>query len=180
MKHPPVIETARLILRPFTTGDSAFVQENAGSEEIYRNTLGMPHPYTEANAVEWISTHAAKFYLGQGIELAVTLKSGELMGVVGISVSKNHNRGELGYWFGKPYWNKGYCSEAAAALVEYAFSEMGLHKITSRHFLHNPASGRVLEKIGFTKEGILRDEYMKDGNYISASVFGLLKADHPG
>ncbi|MCK5133580.1 MAG: GNAT family N-acetyltransferase [Candidatus Sabulitectum sp.] len=180
MKHPPVIETERLILRPFSLEDSTFVKENAGSEEVYRNTMGMPHPYLEENAVEWISGHPLKFYQGKGLELAITLKSGELMGVVGISVSKAHNRGELGYWLGKPYWNMGYCSEAATALVEYAFEEMGLHKITSRHFLHNPASGRVLEKTGFAKEGLLRDEYLKDRSYLSVAVYGLLKTDYSG
>ena len=180
MKHPPVIKTERLILRPFSVDDSAFVKENAGSHEVYRNTMGMPHPYLEANAVEWISSHSLKFYRGEGLELSVALKSGELIGVVGISISKAHNRGELGYWLGKSYWNRGYCSEAAAALVGYAFKEMGLHKITSRHFQHNPASGRVLEKIGFTKEGILREEYLKDDEYLSASVYGLLKVDFQG
>ncbi|MCK5840812.1 MAG: GNAT family N-acetyltransferase [Candidatus Sabulitectum sp.] len=180
MKHPPVIETERLILRPFRIEEALFVKENAGSDEVYRNTMGMPHPYLEKNAVEWISSHLLKFYRGEGLELAVALKSSELIGVVGLSVSQTHNRGELGYWLGKAYWNRGYCSEAAAAMVKYAFGEMGLHKITSRHFQHNPASGRVLEKIGFTKEGILREEYLKDDEYLSASVYGLLKADFQG
>lgn len=180
MKHPPVIKTERLLLRPFSVEDSTFVKNNAGSEEVYRNTMGMPHPYLEENAVEWISSHPLKFYQGKGLELAITLKSCELIGVVGLTVSKTHNRGELGYWLGKAYWNRGYCSEAAAAMVKYAFEEMGLHKITSRHFLHNPASGRVLEKIGFTKEGVLCDEYRKDDKYLSASVYGLFKVDFQG
>jgi len=180
MKHPPVIETERLLLRPFSVEDSTFVKDNAGSEEVYRNTMGMPHPYLEENAVEWIASHSLKFYQGKGLELAIILKSGELIGVVGLSISKTHNRGELGYWVGKAYWNNGYCSEAAAAMLKYAFKEIGLHKITSRHFLHNPASGRVLEKIGFTKEGILRDEYRKDDKYLTASVYGLLKTDFQG
>lgn len=176
MKHPPVIRTERLVLRPFSIDDAPRVAEFAGSEEVYANTLGMPHPYTDEDAAKWISGHDMKFYEGMGIESAVTL-DGVLIGVVGITVSKRHNRGELGYWFGKPYWGMGYATEAAKVLVKYAFLEMGLNKITSRHFAHNPASGRVLAKTGFSREGILRQEYLKDGVYMDAVVFGLLRRD---
>jgi len=175
MKHPPVLETERLLLRPFTIEDSGTVQRFAGSDEVYRNTMGMPRPYEEADAVRWIAGHSVTFYQGEGIELAVTLKSGELIGAAGITISKAHNRGELGYWIGKPYWNLGYCSEAADVLIRYAFDSMGLNKITSRHFPHNPASGRVLEKVGFIIEGILKEEYSKDGKYLSAIVYALFR-----
>jgi len=176
MKHPPLIETKRLVLRPFTIDDVDLVTRYAGSEEVYANTLGMPHPYTADDAARWISGHDLKFFEGCGVESAVTL-DGLLIGVVGITVVKQHNRGELGYWFGKPYWGKGYATEAAMALVRYAFDEMGLNKVTSRHFLHNPASGRVLEKAGLKHEGVLRQEYLKDGVFMDAAVFGLLRQD---
>ena len=176
MRYPPVIETERLVLRPFTMEDVPGVVEFAGSEETYRGTLCMPRPYTEEDAVKWISSHNSQFFNGTGMESAITFNR-QFMGVVGLSINKEHNRAEIGYWLGKPYWGKGYTTEAVRAIVRYAFEELELNRITSRHFPHNPASGKVLEKAGFTKEGFLRSEYLKDGKYLDAVVFGYLRQD---
>lgn len=177
MRYPPVIETERLVLRPFVMEDVPWVVEYAGARETYDGTLCMPHPYAEEDAVKWISSHNSRFFNGQGLESAITL-NGEFIGVVGLSISKNHNRAEIGYWLGKPHWNRGYMSEAVKAVVQYAFEELELNKITSRHFPHNPGSGRVLEKAGFRKEGVLRSEYLKDGVYLDAVVFGYLRQNY--
>ncbi len=176
MRYPPVIETVRLVLRPFTMEDVPFVVEYAGAEETYNGTLCMPHPYTTEDAVKWISSHDSQFFNGTGMQSAMTL-NGQFMGVVGLSISKAHNRAEIGYWLGKPYWGNGCTTEAVKAVVRYAFEELKLNKLTSRHFPQNPASGKVLEKAGFEREGVLRSEYLKDGQYLDAVVFGYLRED---
>ena len=179
MKHPPTINTERLILRPFQISDADQVQTLAGAYEVYRTTLNIPHPYEDGMAEKWIASHASLFYDGRGVNLAITLKSDHtLIGAIGIGITKPHHRAELGYWIGVPYWGQGNCTEAAVAIIEYGFSELGLHKVTSRYMAGNPASGRVMEKAGMVREGTLRDELHKDGEFHDIVVFGLLASEH--
>ncbi len=176
MNHPPTIETERLVLRPFQISDAPRVKELAGAYEIYKTTLNIPHPYEDGMAERWISTHAAKFYGGDGVDLAITLKAdGLLIGAVGLGASPRHNRAELGYWNGVPYWSNGYCTEAAIAMIRYGFRAMNYHKITCTHMECNPASGRVMQKAGMHKEGTLVDHVIKDGEYHTMIVYGTLK-----
>jgi len=178
MNHPPTIETERLILRPFQISDAPRVKELAGAYEIYRPTLNIPHPYEDGMAERWISTHDAQFYSGEGVNLAVTLKGEDfLVGAIGLGASAKHNRAELGYWIGVPYWGNGYCTEAAIAMIRYGFEVMHLHKITCSHMEWNQASGRVMQKSGMRKEGTLIDHVMKDGEYHTMVLYGILNGE---
>jgi len=178
MKHPPTLETERLVLRPFQISDAARVQELAGAYEIYRPTLNIPHPYEDGMAERWISTHAVHFYAGEGVSLAVTLKGdGLLIGAIGLGASLAHRRAEIGYWIGVPYWGNGYCTEAAIAVIRYGFEVMNLHKITSSHMEWNQASGRVMQKAGMHKEGTLVDHVIKEGEYRTMVLYGILNGE---
>ena len=98
MKHPPILETERLILRPFQISDVARVKALAGASEIYRTTLNIPHPYEEGMAEKWIAPHASRFYQGDAVDLAVTLKTdGILIGAIGLDATLRHQPAELGY-----------------------------------------------------------------------------------
>jgi len=178
MKHPPVLETERLVLRPFQMSDAARIKALAAASEIYRMTLNIPHPYEDGMAEKWIATHASQFYEGSGVNLAVTLKAdGILIGAIGLDATLRHQRTELGYWIGVPYWGKGYCTEAAVAVVRYGFTVMNYHKITSMHMECNPASGRVMEKAGMRQEGISIDQVIKDGRYHTMIVYGIINRE---
>jgi RimJ/RimL family protein N-acetyltransferase len=83
----------------------------------------------------------------------------------------------MGYWIGKPFWNNGYCTEAARAVVEYGFGPLGLERIYANYLARNPASGRVLHKLGMTEEGHLRRHRRKFGRYEDLIVCGLLKSE---
>ena len=72
-------------------------------------------------------------------------------------------RAELGYWIGVPSWNQGYATEAAAAVVSYAFGELNLHRVWAQHLARNAASGRVMQKIGMQHEGRLRQHARTNG-----------------
>ena len=178
MKHLPTIETERLVLRPFNIEDSDTVMALAGTKYVYETTLNIPHPYESGMAEKWISGHASQFYNGNGITLAVILKlSGELIGTIGLGITKPHSRAELGYWIGYQSWGAGYCTEAAKAIIDYGFTTIGLHKITSRHMEANPASGRVMIKAGMKHEGVLVDEASKDGVFHSLVVYGAINSE---
>lgn len=178
MIHPPSLETDRLLLRPFAISDASRVQTLAGAARVYETTLNIPHPYQDGMAEEWIASHASQFYDGGGVTLAVTLKSdGSLIGAIGLMAVPSHQRAELGYWIGVPYWNNGYCTEAAIVIIRYGFDVLKFHKITANHLECNVASGRVMKKAGMAKEGVLVDEVRKDGSFHTLIVYGLITSN---
>jgi RimJ/RimL family protein N-acetyltransferase len=173
------IYTERLVLRPFTLTDARRVKALAGDRRIYETTLFVPHPYEDGMAEAWISTHLACFYEGKGVVFAICLRNGLLIGAVSLSRDGLFNRAELGYWIGVDFWNRGYCTEAVKALLEYGFKVLKYHKISARYFAGNHSSGRVMEKAGMVREGVLQDEVFKDGRYISVELYGILNPGAP-
>lgn len=172
----PTLVTNRLVLRPFTLDDAPLVQKFAGDIDIARMTANIPHPYEKGLAEEWISTHQESFEKGNDLTLAVTLDEGEtLIGAISLHSNKIHQYAELGYWIGKPYWNQGYCTEAAKEIVRYGFNIMNLNRIQARHMTKNPASGRVMEKIGMKKEGILRQSLLRFGEFNDYAIWSILR-----
>lgn len=170
-------ETDRLILRLFTSRDATRVTELLQDGEVHKTTQNVPYPYTEQMAHDWINLHGVWIANEHRYEFAVVLKeTNELIGVVGLS---NLDKvGELGYWFGKDYWNKGYGTEAAEAMLDYAFNDLDYHRIYARFMVTNPGSGRIMEKIGMTKEGTLKKHIKKDGKYIDLDMFAILKTEY--
>jgi len=127
-------------------------------------------------AEQWIATHASAFYEGKGVTLAITLKEDDtLIGAIGMVASPDHNRAELGYWIGRPYWGNGYCTEAAVALIDYGLETLEYHKIDAHHLTKNPASGRVMEKAGMTFEGELIDHVLKDDEYHTVRLYAIVR-----
>ena len=118
----PVLETERLLLRPFQLSDAKEVQRLAGDKDIASTTLNIPHPYEDGMAEGWIGTHKGLFEEGKGVVYAITSRDdGRLIGAISLmNIVKNH-QAEMGYWIGVPYWGKGYCTEAGKALLRYGF-----------------------------------------------------------
>ena len=138
----PVLRTSRLILRPFVFEDALAVQLLAGAREVADTTLHIPHPYPSGAAEQWIATHSTAWDARTGVTYAVTdATNGVLLGATALTIAPAHARGELGYWIGVPYWNLGYCTEAARPVVDLGFRELGLHRVQARHLTRNPASG---------------------------------------
>lgn len=179
MTERPTLETERLILRPFTLDDAGEVQRLAGDRDIASTTLNIPHPYEDGVAEEWISTHEEDFDAGTSVSFAITQRDdGALVGGIGLGFTARHKRAEMGYWIGKPYWNNGYATEAARAVLAYAFEQRGLHRVFAMYFTRNPASGRVMEKLGMTQEGMLREHVEKWGTYEDLVVYGILAHEY--
>ncbi len=84
----------------------------------------------------------------------------------------------MGYWIGKPYWNKGFGSEAAKAMLKYGFEKLGLHRINAHHFKRNQASGRILQKIGMSYEGCLRHHIKKWDKYEDIECYGIIDEEY--
>jgi ribosomal-protein-alanine N-acetyltransferase len=173
-----ILESNRLKLRPFELSDSKKVQELAGDIEIARTTLHIPFPYPDGGAEEWINTHKTAFEKGN-YTFAIERKSDEsLLGSMTIGVTKQHNRAEIAYWIGQPYWGQGYATEASSRLVQFGFDELLLNKIWAAAFTSNPASSKVMKKLGMKYEGTFPQHILKWDNYEDLEFYGLLKADY--
>jgi RimJ/RimL family protein N-acetyltransferase len=151
----------------------------AGEWEIAVTTANIPHPYEEGMAEAWISTHADAFEKETGVTFAVVLQSeGLLIGAIGLVISKSHQLAELGYWIGKPYWKRGFCTEAAREVLRYGFEDLNLNRIQARHMTKNPASRRVMEKIGMTREGVLRQSLHRFGSFEDTALYSILREEY--
>jgi ribosomal-protein-alanine N-acetyltransferase len=174
MHSPPTLETARLQLRPYTDADIAELVPLIGTREVAATTLRIPHPYTERDAREFF----ALLHDPRKIWLAITLRGdGRQIGGVGLTVDDQHQHAELGYWLGEPYWRQGYATEAAREMLRYGFDTLQLHRIFASHFKHNPASGRILVKLGMRYEGCQREHICKWDQFIDSELYGMLRQD---
>jgi len=95
-----------------------------------------------------------------------------------VAINRKHSNGELGYWIGKPFWGKGYCTEAARALIVVCFETLELNRVHAHHVDGNPASGRVMEKAGMVYEGCLRGHVQREGKFQDVLMYGLLRQDY--
>jgi len=174
----PTIETPRLVLRPFCPGDAEAVQRLAGDEDIADTTLRIPHPYEDGMAEAWIDTHQPEYEAGTSAIFAVVLADRqELIGAISLTVDRQSDKAELGYWIGKPFWNHGYATEAANAIIEYGFVDLRLNRISAGHLARNPASGRVMVKSGMRLEGRARQGAKKWGKYEDLISCAILRDD---
>ena len=178
LPEQPLLDTERLLLRPFELDDAATVQRLAGAREVADTTLNIPHPYRDGAAEAWILTHKPMYRAGALATYAVTLReSNELIGAVGLRIDLVHNNAELGYWIGQHYWGCGYCTEAARAVLVFGFYVLQLNRVHAAHLSRNPASGRVMQKLGMKHEGCLRRHMRKWEQYENIEKYGILREE---
>jgi ribosomal-protein-alanine N-acetyltransferase len=147
------IETERLLLRPPERSDIPQLVALIGEWDVAKNLGRVPYPYSEADAHAFFDRVDARPADQTDLTLGVTLKpGGAYIGGCGVHLREN-GEFELGYWIGKPHWGTGYATEAARAVAGEAFTGLGLQKLTAGYFFDNPASGHVLEKLGFRPDG---------------------------
>lgn len=173
----PVIRTTRLVLRPFVRADASSVQRLAGDPAVALTTQNIPHPYRDGMAEVWIESLEAAWADARSMTLAVTHATEGLVGAVGLELALAHARGELGYWIGVPFWGRGYATEAAAALVRFGFGDLGLNRIQAHHMMRNPASGRVMLKLGMKPEGVHRQLIRVRQQYEDVASYAMLRTD---
>jgi RimJ/RimL family protein N-acetyltransferase len=178
-RKEPVLETTRLVLRPLQLDDAPMLAKLAGRREIADTTLSIPHPYSQEQARKWLETQIRPGGTSHEIVFAITLKeNGHLIGTMGLrEIDQEHSQAELGFWVGVEFWRKGYATEASAAVLRYGFEELKLNRIYAHYMTRNPASGRVLEKIGMKREGLLRQRVKKWGVFEDVILLAILRED---
>lgn len=176
----PTLQADSIILAPFLIADAPLVQQYAGAPEVARTTQHIPHPYPDGAAEEWIAGHLLQYLEGRNVVFAVRSLTGDLIGAINLGLKPNDQLGEVGYWIALPFWGQGFCTAAARRVIQFGFEEWNLNKIYARHLGGNTASGRVMEKVGMTNEGIQRQHIIKDGMYTDIVEYGILRSEFKG
>ncbi|HHB77980.1 MAG TPA: N-acetyltransferase [Saprospiraceae bacterium] len=177
MHEFPTLFSKRLVLNQPVTDDIPVIVSLLNVEEFSKYTLTMPYPYLEKDAKFWFELAQKGFAQKNKFIFAIRQKNDpKIIGGIDLSLNIKHNKGELGYWLGLPYWNKGYMTEAAKTVVQFGFGELGLKRIFASHFTSNPASGRVMQKVGMQKEGVLKCYTKKGDVYQDHVVYGVINS----
>jgi ribosomal-protein-alanine N-acetyltransferase len=147
-------------------------------KDIFKTTCSIPHPYTIEDADKFITTVLA-FEKKNKVQRdwAIRSKSGALIGGIGLLYNhgiKSH-RSEIGYWLAKPFWNMGLMSKVVSGFSDHILHTTGIMRLEAQVFEDNQASGRVLEKAGFVKEGFLEKAVLKEGVYIGVNLYGKVR-----
>jgi RimJ/RimL family protein N-acetyltransferase len=168
------IETERLILRPLAMSDAARIAALTSDIDVARMVGMIPYPHPRVAAEGFIQIMHARQALGLDHVYALDAGGDALIGCIGAH-RKSADDIEIGYWVGRPYWGRGYATEAARAVSAEALRE---GPVTATHFVDNPASGRVLEKAGFAYTGEIEPRFsLARGRNVDARLMMLLAQD---
>ncbi|ABK62230.1 MULTISPECIES: GNAT family N-acetyltransferase [Clostridium] len=178
-----ILETERLILRKFEEDDAMDMYENWASDtEVTKYLTWETHRNVE-DSKEIINLWIKDYHNKEVYQWAIQLKdSNEIIGSISLLNVDDHNENcELGYCIGRLFWNKGLVTEAALAVIEFAFNDVGFKRIAARHDIDNPASGRVMEKCGLKYEGTLRKILKNNkGQLVDCKYYSIIMEDYFG
>ncbi len=201
MNQSPILKTKRLLMKLPQLSDALGIQSLVSDKGVASTTRSIPHPYESGMAETWITEQKQAVEQGNLVNFAIfcspeTIAAGStavaqptesalvdtpsattLVGDIGLVREMEHDSAELGYWIGKPFWGLGIATEAADAVVQYGFAQLRLNRIYAHYMARNPASGRVMEKIGMHREGLMRQHVKKWGEYEDVILYGLLRED---
>ena len=137
-----------------------------------------PHPYTRKDAEEWVTLQSSK---DPAEHFAICGAAGPIGGI-GVNTLRDDstNSAELGYFVGKPFWGQGIATAAAKAVTAYGFETLGLIRIFAKVKISNGASARVLEKVGYRREGSLDLPAPNEGEPVGYLTYAILREDWPG
>lgn len=166
-----ILETDRLMLRPITLDDAEDLFEYASDPENTRHTFPTHQSIEET---EWVISNL--FMSSPLGNFAIELKeNGKMIGTCDLRVNESEKSAELAYAINKKYWGNGYAPEAAKKLLELAFQDLKIERLWAKFSSENPASGRVMEKIGMEKEGILRHTKNLCGDFVDQVIYSRIE-----
>ncbi len=166
-------------LRSLSINDAERLAYLANYKELSQSIAPMgsfPYPYTVTHAIGLIEYTIASATAGSAFHFGVRDGNGDLIGIVAITkIDPSNNSCEIGYWLGKDYHGRGYGSYAVSLIVSFAFKELGVHRVSAVSFKSNAPSIRMLERIGFRREGVLRESAKVEEGYSDEIVMAMLE-----
>lgn len=153
----PVVSTERLVLRGPVRTDADAIVRLASDINVAAMTARLPHPYTEHDAEAWLDRCLVQDW-GRNATFVIEHHSFGPVGVLGLENGGN-GRAQIGFWLGRPFWNRGYATEAVRGALKWVRRDWRRNVVEAGHFADNPASGQVLCKAGFLYTGdvVLQD-----------------------
>lgn len=166
-------------IRSLLPDDAESLARHANNRRVWRNVRDQfPHPYTLEDAHDFIARAQRE---APEVVFAIEIDA-QAVGSIGVRLRDDVERGngELGYWLGEPFWGRGLMTAAVRSFVQFALREYSLHRIEAWVYEWNPASARVLEKAGFTRECTMRRSAVKEGQVIDRWLYAYLADEtHP-
>lgn len=171
------LETKRLTLRPLSLSDAQSLQKVISVREIADTMISIPYPYPDGEAERYISQKNSEFKSGDSVTFVIEPKSEKLFsGIIEIrEIQVEHSQAELSFWLAVEAWGKGYMNKALKAVLYFCFEGLHLNRLHAYHMTRNPASGRVLKKNGFVREGLLRQRVRKWNVFEDVVVLAILR-----
>ena len=171
----PIIKSKNFILREYRKGDEKSLIENINDRYIYDMTSRIPHPYKLKDARKFINKciKLRRQKKKTAVYFAIDI-NGEVIGGIGIDSIEIY-KGEIGYWIGRKYRNKGIATKAVKLMTDFGFKKLRLKRIYAHVLPKNKASDRVLEKNSYEFEGLLRKHHIKNGKLIDAELYAKIK-----
>ena len=169
-------ESERLIMRHAIMADAQDMYELLREDDVIR-WIHAPQLTSVSQAAE---ESIAGYHLSNPLGKYVIIErvSNKMIGGVDIRLNEANDAAEIGYMLNTHYWGQGYMTEAGTALIQQAFA-LGIHRIEGRHAPLNTASGRVMQRVGMTREGVLRDaEKLPNGEYVDNVIYGIINSNH--
>lgn len=161
------------LLRDWRMEDAPSIARYGNNRKIWLNLRdGFPYPYTLRDA----ETYIRRLNEVKPRTVFAIATASEAIGSIGLMPGADVHRftAEMGYWLAEPFWGRGIMTSAVKSMVSYAVRELKLHRISAEPYVSNPASARVLEKAGFTREGILRSSVYKNGMVLDQFLYAYI------
>ena len=175
----PELNTPRLLLRRMRTGDAEDMYAYARQNDVTRYLLWSPHPdiYHTKEYLEYIAT---RYATGSFYDWAVVYReNNRMIGTCGFAnINCANDSGEIGYVLNPEYWGRGIAAEAVRAVLQFGFERLSLHRIEARFIEGNHASLRVMQDVGMTFEGYLRDSMLIKGDYRTVGYCSILSKEY--
>lgn len=177
-KGTQTIRTNRLTLRPFAVDDAqAMFDHWASDEAVTRYLTWAPHASPEETR-QLLSLWCASYESPSTYNWVMEYKGTPIGNISVVKLSETSEYAELGYCMSRAWWNRGLMSEAAKAVIDFLFSEVGVHRVEIAHAVQNPASGRVAQKCGLTLEGTKRESFRAaDGAFLDIAFYGITRSE---
>lgn len=174
----PDISTERLLLRRMTMKDAQDIFEYSRDPLVAQHVLWDAQRHI-SEAKEYVRYMNRRYRDDLPSSWGIIDKaSGRLVGTIGYMMHSEENASvELGYSLARWVWGKGYATEALRAVIDYTFETMDVNRIEAQHEIDNPASGRVMEKCGMIKEGVLRQRLYNKGKFVDVALYSILRGD---
>lgn len=178
-KGTKIIETQRLVLRRFTYKDAEPMFDTWANDERVTKFLTWT-PHGEVSLTKQLICHWCWLYEKENnYNWCIEFEGKPIGNISVVRTDENSEHMDLGYCIGYDFWNCGFVTEAASAVVDYLFTEIGANRISIWHAVKNPASGKVAKKCGMSFEGIYRQYYKaSDGEYLDISVWSILRSEY--